>query len=417
MNRLPLILVALAICLAPRGDSAETPPRAQHNFLFVIDSSISMESRKATAIKWVREAIASRFDGQIETGDSIDIWTYDTENNLNGFPPQIWTPSTAKQISDDAAQYLEKYKFKGKSEFANVITDLDILIPQTKSLLVVIITDGEQPFSGFPLDLEINGYLAKKGKLGAHSPNPLLISLAAINGKIRTWTAYFGEGNMGLASLPGRKAAPPVAVAEKKAAPVPPSTTPTVQPSRVSPKINASAEAPPIFNFPPGTKFTPVEPSPLEKPLELLVKERLAQVRSAPKTNALAKTATNVASSAGLTNAAKPVAKAAPPTPAATNVVEQKLKPTNAVALSITNQPATNSTVAVAATKPPAGPTLPETSVASRSSGLGVEWTVQRTFYVAGMTGASCFLVGLFLLYRKFRRPTQSIISRSLLQR
>ena len=147
------------------------------------------------------------------------------------------------------------------------------------------------------------------------------------------------------------------------------------------------------------------------------MKERLAQVRSAPKTNALAKTATNVASSAGLTNAAKPVAKAAPPTPAATNVVEQKLKPTNAVALSITNQPATNSTVAVAATKPPAGPTLPETSVASRSSGLGVEWTVQRTFYVAGMTGASCFLVGLFLLYRKFRRPTQSIISRSLLQR
>jgi hypothetical protein len=412
MNRLHLILVALAICLAPRGDSAETPPRAQHNFLFVVDSSISMESRKATAIKWVREAIASRFDGQIETGDSIDIWTYDTENNLTGFPPQIWTPSSAKQIADAAAAYLEKYKFKGRSEFANVVTDLDTLIPHTKSLLVVIITDGEQPFSGFPLDLEINGYLSKKGKLGAHTPDPILVSLAAINGKIRTWTAFFGEGKMGLASLPGRKAAPPVAVAEKQPAAVKPPTT--VQPSRVSTKINASTEAPPIFNFPPGTIITPVEPDPLEKPLELLVKERLAQVRSAPKTNSPAKTVTNIAASARLTNAAVPVAKAAS---VATNLAEQKLTPTNVVALSRTNQPSTNSIVAVAATKPPAGPTLPETSVASQSSGLGVEWTVQRTFYVAGMTGASCILIGLYMLYRKFRRPTESIISRSLLQR
>ena len=439
MNRLHLIMVALAICFVPHVDSAETPPRAQHNFLFVIDSSISMEPRKAAAIKWVREAIASRFDGQIEAGDSIDIWTYDTENNLNGFPPQIWTPSTAKRISDDAAQYLEKYKFKGRSEFANVITDLDILIPQTKSLLVVVITDGEQPFSGFPLDLEINGYLAKKGKLGAHTPNPLLISLAAINGKIRTWTAYFGEGNMGLASLPGRKAAPPVAVAEKKPAAVPPSTAyPAPQASRVSPKIDANIQAPSIFNFPPGTLITPVDATPTnssaDKPLEVLVAEKLAQARSAKtnvaaKTNVVAKTAapitvTNIAASPTLTNSAKPLASTAP----ATNVIEQKtvhaapIKPTNAIALSTTNQQATNAIVAAATTKPPTvGPNNSSNdnapAVVAPSRGLGADWTVQRTFYIAGTTGASCFLVGLFLLYRRFRRPTQSIISRSLLQR
>jgi hypothetical protein len=222
---------------------------------------------------------------------------------------------------------------------------------------------------------------------------------------------------MGLASLPGRKAAPAVSVAEKKAAPVQPITTPTVQPSRVSPKINATAEPPPIFNFPPGTKFTPVEPSPLEKPLELLVAEKLAQARSAAaKTNAVAKTATNIAASASLTNAAKPVVIAAP---AATNATQPKFTPANAVALSTTNQPATNG-IAFAATKPPTtGPdkSAPGNTTVARPSGLGVEWTVQRTFYVAGVTGASCFLVGLFLLYRKFRRPTQSIISRSLLQR
>ncbi|MGZ8940381.1 MAG: VWA domain-containing protein, partial [Limisphaerales bacterium] len=285
MNGLHLILVALLGFASAFG--AETLRRPQHNFLFIVDSSSSMEQRKPAAIKMVKDVIASRFDGQIEAGDSIDIWTYDTENNLRGFPPQIWTSTNAAQIIESATHYLQQYQFKGRSEFANVATDLNLLVPQTKSLLIVIITDGEQPFAGINLDLEINGYLAQKGKIGTQSKAPLLVSLAAINGIIRTWTAYFGEGSLALASLPGRKAklaaAPPVK--EK--------TKPIVKTHSHEPvvKLDASpSESFSTFNFPPGTRFNPADESAVpaagEKPLTLAQELKQYQARQAKKSSA-----------------------------------------------------------------------------------------------------------------------------------
>jgi hypothetical protein len=59
----------------------------------------------------------------------------------------------------------------------------------------------------------------------------------------------------------------------------------------------------------------------------------------------------------------------------------------------------------------------PVTAGVSGSATLPAHGTLRRALYVSGLTGLSCLLVGSFLLYRKFRRPAQSIISRSLLQR
>ena len=299
MIRLQFILIALVAGFSPLfAGEAERP---QHNFLFVIDSSSSMSRHKTAAIKLVRQVIESRFEDQIEPGDSIDIWTYDTENNLRGFPPQIWKSADAARIADAAAQYLEKFQFKAKSDFSNVATDLDLLVPQTKALLIVVITDGESPFSGIKLDLDINEYLAKKGKLGP-SQDPFLISISAIKGALRTWTAHFGKGVPDLATLPERssstaniaktgltqdtegsvKAKDP-AKPEAIFATQPRATwSPTPSPLTMVPNNDF------IFNFPPGTKITPVEepkivPKAGEKSLAALAAERLvkaAELRS-----------------------------------------------------------------------------------------------------------------------------------------
>jgi hypothetical protein len=428
MNRL---LLTLIICIASLSAiAAEPPPRPQHNFLFIVDSSVSMEQRKPAAIKLVRDVIASRFDGQIEAGDSIDIWTYDTENNLRGFPPQIWQAENAQRISDAATQYLQDYRFKGKSEFANVASDLSILVPQTKSLLIVIITDGEQPFSGISLDLEINGYLAKKGKLNPTGTDPLLISLAAINGGIRTWTAYFGKGELALASLPGRK---PVAkhVAETKSV-VPPAAKPVSK----APVLHdaTTPEAYSTFNYPPGTRITPLQPAAAPEvkrrdlPLALLASNewmraqktllaKATEQSAAAVTDKIANVAspsTNSAINTAQTNLAKSPATNATPLAATTKDAEKK---TNVVAIasakpsireeSDTKKNPTQRTITPAAA----------TTVSSSAANLSSHGTLRHGLYISGVTGFSCVLIGSFLLYRKFRRPTQSIISRSLLQR
>ncbi|HVK57244.1 MAG TPA: VWA domain-containing protein, partial [Candidatus Kapabacteria bacterium] len=313
MIRLHLIFVALTAAVSALTLSGADRP--QHNFLFVVDSSLSMSQHKAAAIKLVRNVIASKFDDQIEPGDSIDVWTYDTENNLLGFPPQIWQPTDAARISDAIAEYLGKYRFKGSSDFGQVATDLTMLVPQTKGMLIVVITDGEKPFSGINRDLEINEYLSKKGKLGA-SNGPLLVSLAAINGDIRTWTTYFGTGAVDLATLPERtKRTATVAQTKPQA---PPKAQPVQKPA---PK----AQHPPIpstpiegqqfvFNFPPGARVTPLN-SPankstrLDKPFD--ISDAIKNVRATNPAPTLAELAASILakkaaaySNASVTNAA-----------------------------------------------------------------------------------------------------------------
>ena len=421
MNRLHLILISLLGVAS--AFAAGTAQRPQHNFLFIIDSSISMEQRKPAAIKLVRDVITSGFDGQIEAGDSIDIWTYDTENNLRGYPPQIWSSTNASRIIESATQYLEKYRFKGRSEFANVATDLDILVPQTKSLLVVIITDGEQPFAGFHLDLEINGYLAKKGRIGTQAKEPLLVSLAAINGAIRTWTAYFGEGELALASLPGRKAKATIAAAAQPQTNEKPK--PTTKPIIKEPavKIDASSsEAFSTFNFPPGTRFNPFDTPVIpvrkaEKPLELsnsgsALKTNLAKIGgNSFATNALV-TTTNATR---LTNSAQIVA-ATSPSNASTNSTTTLASQTNTIATA----------ASISSSPPPSGQSPPVIGSAnlkspaqssSHSASVSTHGAIRQAIYASAVTGVGCVMVGIYMLYRKFRRPTQSIISRSLLQR
>ena len=432
MIRLLYILTAI---LAFSAVAKAGPDRPQHNFLFIIDSSFSMSARKPAALKLVQDIITSGFNGQVEPGDSVDIWTYDTENNLRGFPPQIWQGTNAQLMARTAADYLQKYQFKGRSQFANVATDLNILVPETKNLLTVIITDGEEPFSGISLDLIINEYLAKKGKLGTPSNQPLLISLAAINGSFRTWTAFFGEGQLQLAHLPERaKPAPAASVASaevnKQPAARPKAELRPPEHGRQTQHV-ATRPLPQATRITPGPGEDEDEVNPLERPLELPLNEQLKHFKwpvqsklSAPpsaKTAHLSKPPANQ----------RPAPNVVAASPAPVKIAEPQA--TNSLALVPAPAPVqpTNVPIVVASTTapappgtPPPAPNLPlnpEVKTAAKTSSSAKAFrepaTLHRAIYISGFIGAGCILVGIYLLIRKFTRPTQSIISRSLLQR
>lgn len=425
MSRLHLFFLCLVMSLGSiAAERAELP---QHNFLFIVDSSISMAPRKAAAIKLVRDIIAAGFNGQIEAGDSIDIWTYDTENNLYGFPPQIWRANEAQRIAGTAARYLEQYKFKGRSRFANVATDLNSLVPQTKNLLTIIITHGEEPFSGISLDLIINEYLAKKMKLGVPAAEPLLISLAAIKGSFRTWTAYFGEDDLHLASLPERRVAP-LALAEAEAKkPQPKASAPESRKQASRKRAEPSATVARVL--PLSSDIS--EEDALERPLELSLSEQLKNLKWPPQSKVAAPVSKPVS-----------VAKSAPTAPATkvagpvekTKIaeVQRETKATNAALLSfatISTNRATNGSLAAASTAGTPPPATTRKTALSASGQIGgmkanaasatnlvTATTFHRGFYISGMAGLSCLVIGIYLI-RKLRRPAQSIISRSLLQR
>lgn len=460
MFRLHIVIIALVTSFfALETRAAERP---QHNFLFIVDSSISMAPHKETAIKWLKEIMAKRFDGQIEPGDSIDVWTYDTESNLRGFPPQIWQAAQATKIADEAATYLENYRFKGRSDFKRVAEDLAMLVPHTKNLLIVVITDGEEPFSGFGLDLEVNGYLSNRNKLGP-SKGPLMISLAAIDGALRTWTAYFGDGVVDLATLPSRGGTDRVvtqAQVRKQEKPKPQQLARVPAPkqpeSLLIPTSQAGAKSQFVFNFPPGTRITPIEPpsnpeiTPQEHPLELKIPHtQLTHSVKEQTTATRAATPLPVAQTAVVTNKAPENNAAvigAKPARVSTVSPQAPLILTTPVQVKTQGTPRTNSSLVVATNKQTnivavavIKPSTPSNSsvhasnlhVAARDDkakakavpstatapNMLAQSALRKAGYGAGIMGAGCVFLGAFILFRKLRRPSQSIISRSLLQR
>src|SRR5688572_21602305 len=239
MIRLFVILLSLTISGAAQESEKKAAPQQQHNFLFVIDSSLSMAPRKTNTIQMVRQMILSGFEKQIQPGDSIDIWVYDEENHITTFPPQIWEDVEAKRIALTAGRFIEEQKFKGRSRFETVARDLEALLPNTKQLLIAILTDADEPLSGIPLDLDINEFLAKEKRRRPNARQPFLISMAAVNGKYKQWAAYCDEADHVLANLPPRPKPAPVVVAKAK-----------------EPEKKKEPEKQPIaFDLPPGTRL------------------------------------------------------------------------------------------------------------------------------------------------------------------
>src|SRR5687767_11801213 len=131
MIRLFVILSCLTLTWSAQVQEKEkkAATATQHNFLFVIDSSLSMAHRKTNTIQMVRQMILSGFDKQIQPGDSLDIWVYDEENHISAFPPQIWEEAEARRIAVNAARFIDVQKFRGRSRFEPVGRDLEALLP------------------------------------------------------------------------------------------------------------------------------------------------------------------------------------------------------------------------------------------------------------------------------------------------
>ena len=451
MIRFFVILFCLTITCSAQIQEKGKKANTQHNFLFVIDSSLAMAPRKTNTMQLVRQMVLSGFEKQIQSGDSIDIWVYDEENHINAFPPQIWEDTDAKRIAIAAAQFIDLQQFKGRSRFETVARDLEALLPHTKQLLVIILTDAAEPFSGIPLDLDINQFVATEKRRRPQARQPFLISIAAVNGRYMQWAAYCDEADHVLANLPPRPK--PTVVATKPTKPTRPK----------EPEKKRDAEQPIIFELPPGARVVaPPAPkpdviasNPTPDPVQPQEKKE-PEAAPPPATNlvaAVAPTPTNApvvqapkvenSSSNSPALAAKTSAEPQAPTPPASKPQPppQIEKPVNLAAVSMPQISETKfqttpavSTKPVEATKtieaiapqPPVAPTsVPnplDTAEESRVEPVrpSLAHAVISPLLLYGGVALSGFAIialgALLMLKRAKARQGGSIISRSLLQ-
>jgi hypothetical protein len=124
-------------------------------YLFVIDTSEAMRRRAPAVQTAVGNLLRSSMSGRLISGDTVGIWTFNDTLSAGRFPLQRWSPENAGLVASNAVAFIKAQKFTGESKFNVTISTLDRLIKDSERLVILLVTDGNEPIAGTPYDPQI----------------------------------------------------------------------------------------------------------------------------------------------------------------------------------------------------------------------------------------------------------------------
>lgn len=265
-HRVLPLLCLLAGCLFAPGLSAQpapapkkpAPARSANRFLFIVDISSSMQKNRDNELDVVDEILRSNANGQLHQGDSIGVWTFNTEVFTGNMPLQVWLPEQRREIALRTEEFIREQNYRKASRFDTALSDMYEVIKNSDIITVVIISNGDGKMKGSPFDDEINALYRENVKEMKRNRMPVITVLQAKGGKILKYTVNAMPWPVIIPELPivlKTETVPPpapVAVPQAAAIPAPPKPAPIVPAPAPQPApVTASAPAPPPTNLPP----------------------------------------------------------------------------------------------------------------------------------------------------------------------
>ncbi|HZL13730.1 MAG TPA: hypothetical protein VFC85_06255 [Verrucomicrobiae bacterium] len=225
---------------------AQIGTNVDNRFLFIFDTSSDMKKRVPAEQKALKELLALSVGGQLHSGDSMGVWTFDRKLHAGEFPLQHWDASDAVMIASNITRFIDKHKYSKKTSFAALQPVLNQVAANSERLTVFIFSDGETPMVGTPYDAGINSLFKEKQSQLKKDRQPFVITLRAQLGKYVGCTLSFPPAPINFPQFPPLPSPPP-----------PPQTN---EPAPANPPV---LMAPPlvIIGTNVGTNIPPPEPS------------------------------------------------------------------------------------------------------------------------------------------------------------
>lgn len=213
---LPILLWALAVSApAAPGKKVQTLPAPDgQRFLFIIDTSSSMDRLRTATETIVHSLISSGVGRQMWPGDTFGIWTFNKETSTE-FPMQVWDARNSSQLGTVVAAYLSERPHEKSSNVKQMVTSLSSVVQSVSNLNVLILSDGSSPMAGTPFDTEINAHYKTRRKERSQAKAPFITTLVVRGGWIVNGSVTVAGEPI---NLPGR---PMPEVAQAKVTPVP----------------------------------------------------------------------------------------------------------------------------------------------------------------------------------------------------
>src|SRR5213594_3829612 len=178
----------LCLALLPSQVLAQTnsakPTLHSNRYLLVVETSRAMQRRSDGVLKAVQDLLASGMHGQLRRGDTLGLWTYNEELYAGQFPLQQWTPETHRNVAIKVLSFLKGQSYEKRANLDKAVAAMEGVIKNSEFITVILISTGEQPIQGTPLDEQINDFHKLWNAEQQKARMPFITVLRATNGKI-----------------------------------------------------------------------------------------------------------------------------------------------------------------------------------------------------------------------------------------
>lgn len=251
---------------AMAGASGAQPPG---RYLLIVDTSFSMRRNADNLLNVVGNLVASGMSGELRAGDTIGLWTFSDQLQAGNFPLQRWTPQTRQSVARSAVEFLRRQRYEGKTQLDKVLGPMARVVRDSEKITVVLITDGEEKFSGTPFDAQINTAYRLNVSEQRRLRMPFVTVLRAQGGEFVSWKVSTPPWPVEFPGFPTRA----MEAAPEPTSPVP-EAMPATPPVIAIPPTNAIAAQTAIAEPKPAAEAavtaSPIQPSETESPVPQL---------------------------------------------------------------------------------------------------------------------------------------------------
>ena len=166
------------------AQTSALPSGPLNRYLLVIETSRKMQERAPGVFKTVEEMMKSGMGGQLRSGDTVGIWTFNDDLHAGQFPLQRWSSETAEAVTARALQFVQGQKFERPASLGKVLPALEDLVRNSEFITVIFISTGEERIEGTPFDNSINQTYEKWRSEQQKTQMPFVTVLRARRGKM-----------------------------------------------------------------------------------------------------------------------------------------------------------------------------------------------------------------------------------------
>lgn len=181
---LPMLLVLCQVRAQTNQPGAAMPGPDSERYLLAFDISSGMRARLRSTLAFTRELIESGFYGRAVAGDTIGVWTFNDLLYTGEFPLQVWRPETAPQVAAAITNFIRNQKFRRTAQINQLMEGVAEVAQRSRTLTVIVITDGRAAFTGTPYDGEINAALRASARDAARTKEPVVVVLRTYRGQV-----------------------------------------------------------------------------------------------------------------------------------------------------------------------------------------------------------------------------------------